>query len=89
MESDYNKPINIGSDRAVTVDQLANMIIKISGKKIELVHELDKPVGVRGRNADLSLVEKTLNWRPQVTLEDGLSRVYQWAEKNFRRLENI
>ena len=89
MDSDYTNPINIGSDRAVTVDKLANIIIKISGKKIDLVHELDKPQGVRGRNADLTLVKQVLNWQPKVSLEEGLAKVYHWAEQNYDKLENI
>jgi GDP-D-mannose 3',5'-epimerase len=89
MDSDYEKPINIGSDRAVTVDELANMVIDISGKKIELVHELNKPQGVRGRNADLTLVKKVLGWQPKVGLEAGLEKVYHWAEENYSELEGI
>lgn len=58
MESDYDKPLNIGSDRLVTIDKLADIIIKISGKKIERRYDLSTPQGVRGRNTDLTLVKK-------------------------------
>ena len=58
MESDYDKPVNIGSDRLVTIDELADMIIKISGKTIKKNYDLKAPQGVRGRNADLTLVKK-------------------------------
>ncbi len=83
MESDYAKPINIGSDRLVSINELADMAIKISGKKIEKTHDLTAPQGVRGRNADLTLVKKVLNWQPQVTLEDGLTRTYNWIEEQL------
>jgi nucleoside-diphosphate-sugar epimerase len=80
MESDYAKPLNIGSDRLVTIDELADIVIKISGKKIEKVYALTEPQGVRGRNADLSLVTKVLGWKPVVSLEEGLERTYRWIE---------
>jgi nucleoside-diphosphate-sugar epimerase len=81
MESDYDKPLNIGSDRLVTIDELADMIIKISGKKITKKYNLSAAQGVRGRNADLTLVKKVLGWQPQVSLEEGLKRTYTWIEK--------
>ena len=81
MESDYDKPVNIGSDRLVTIDELADIIIKISGKKIVKRYDLTKPQGVRGRNADLTLVKKVLGWEPKISLEEGLKRTYKWIEK--------
>ncbi|MFX1282128.1 MAG: NAD-dependent epimerase/dehydratase family protein [Promethearchaeota archaeon] len=81
MASDYEKPLNIGSDRLVTISELADIIIKISGKDIEKTYDLTKPQGVRGRNADLNLVKKTLNWEPSVSLEEGLEKTYHWIEK--------
>jgi GDP-D-mannose 3', 5'-epimerase len=78
MESDYDKPINIGSDRLVSINELADMVTKISGKKISKTHDLSAPQGVRGRNADLTLVKKVLKWEPQISLEDGLAKTYSW-----------
>ena len=89
MESDYTKPVNIGSDRLVTIDELAEITIKISGKKIDIKHDLSKPQGVRGRNADLTLVKKVLGWEPQVSLEEGLKRTYDWAKERMIELENV
>ena len=80
MESDYNKPINIGSARLVSVDELANIIIKISGKRITKDYDLSAPEGVKGRNADLTLVRKVLGWEPQVSLEEGLQKTYRWVK---------
>jgi len=80
MESNYDKPLNIGSDRLVSVDDLADIIIKISGKKITKDYNLSAPEGVRGRNADLTLVKKVLAWEPQIRLEDGLARTYRWIK---------
>jgi GDP-D-mannose 3',5'-epimerase len=84
MESDYDKPINIGSDRLVTINKLADMIIEASGKKIARTYNPTAPQGVRGRNADLTLVKKVLNWQPQVTLEEGLAKTYKWIEQQVK-----
>jgi len=89
MDSNYDKPINVGSDRLVTIDELAQIIISISGKEIVPKYDLSRPQGVRGRNADLSLVKEVLEWEPEVSLEEGLKIVYRWAEEHFRELDNI
>jgi nucleoside-diphosphate-sugar epimerase len=89
MDSNYMKPVNIGSDRLVTIDELAQIIIKISGKNIEVKHDLSKPQGVRGRNADITLVKKEVGWEPKVSLEEGLKRTYEWASKRMNELENV
>jgi GDP-D-mannose 3',5'-epimerase len=82
MESDFDKPINIGSERLVTINDLADIIIEISGKEITKAYDLSAPQGVRGRNADISLARKVLGWEPEVSLEEGLVKTYRWiAEK--------
>jgi nucleoside-diphosphate-sugar epimerase len=81
MESDYDKPMNIGSERLVTIDELADMITKISGKVITKSYDLKAPQGVRGRNADISLARKVLEWEPKVSLEEGLAKTYKWIEQ--------
>jgi GDP-D-mannose 3', 5'-epimerase len=81
MESGYDKPINIGSDRLVTINDLADIATKISGKKIAKKYDLSAPQGVRGRNADLTLVKKVLDWQPEVSLEEGIKNTYLWIEK--------
>jgi nucleoside-diphosphate-sugar epimerase len=78
MESDYDKPVNIGSDRLISIDELADLIINISGKNICKTYDLHAPEGVKGRNADLALVKKILGWEPQTSLEGGIRKTYQW-----------
>lgn len=85
MESDFDKPINIGSERLVAIEQLTDMIIKISGKKIAKKYDLTAPQGVRGRNADISLARKVLCWEPKISLEEGLARTYRWIEEQCSR----
>jgi len=88
MESNYNKPVNIGSDRLVTIDELADIIIKISGKQLTKKYDPTAPQGVRGRNADLTLVKKILNWQPKTTLEEGLTKTYKWIETKVKEDKN-
>lgn len=85
MASDYGKPLNIGSDRLVTINELVDIIAAAAGKKIEKKYKLDAPQGVRGRNADLTLAKKTLNWEPKVSLEDGLKKTYLWIERQTKK----
>jgi len=76
--------LNIGSDRLVTISELADMIINISGKELEKKYDTSKPQGVRGRNADLTLVKKVLDWEPKISLEEGLAKTYKWIESQIR-----
>jgi GDP-D-mannose 3', 5'-epimerase len=85
MESNYMHPINIGSDRLVTIDQLADIAIKISGKRITKKYDATAPQGVRGRNADLTLVKETLRWEPSISLEDGLAKTYYWIAEQVSK----
>jgi GDP-D-mannose 3', 5'-epimerase len=79
-EKGLNKgPIQIGTDKKTTVEELADMIISISGKKIIKEHDLTKPVGDMGRAADCTLANKVLDWKPKVSIEEGLKQTYQWA----------
>jgi nucleoside-diphosphate-sugar epimerase len=89
MESSHLQPINIGSERLISMNDLAALVVKISGKNIKPKYCPEKPMGVRGRNSDNTLVRKVLNWEPQITLEDGMTKVYQWAEEHFDELEGI
>jgi GDP-D-mannose 3', 5'-epimerase len=85
MQSDYREPLNLGTDRMVTIDELARIIIDISGKHdLELVH-VEGPQGVRGRNSDNSRLRDVLGWEPEVSLEDGLEPTYRWIEERVER----
>jgi len=84
MNSSFRQPLNIGSDRLVTINGLADIIIEIAGKKLQKKHILDKPQGVRGRNSDNRLCKGVLGWSPQISLEEGLRRNYQWIADQIR-----
>ncbi len=79
MDSDFTGPVNLGQDRLVSINELADMIMKIAGVKLEKKH-VAGALGVRGRNSDNTLVRKMLQWEPKVTLEEGLARTYTWIE---------
>jgi len=89
MQTDYNKPINIGTEQGVTINYLADLAIKASGKAIKPIYDLSKPQGVRGRNSDNALFREVVGYEPQVTLEDGIPKVYEWAAQNYDKLEGI
>ncbi len=84
MQSDCTEPLNIGSDELISIDELADLIIKISGKKIKKQYDLAKPQGVRGRNADLNLIKSVLNWEPKTTYREGLTKTYKWIAEMVR-----
>jgi len=88
MQSDYHEPINLGQDRMIDIDGLVDMIAKIAGKRITKKHDLSKPQGVRGRNADIALIKKVLNWEPRVTLEEGLEKTYKWIYAELARTQS-
>jgi nucleoside-diphosphate-sugar epimerase len=82
MRSDYVLPLNIGSDRMVTINQLAEIVADIAGIKITVKH-IPGPLGVRGRNSDNTRLREVLNWEPKLSLEEGLKRTYTWVEKQM------
>jgi len=84
MESGSGNPLNIGSDRLISINELADIIIAISGKQIIKTYNLNAPQGVRGRNADLTLVKEVLGWKPLVSIEEGLEKTYRWIEKQVK-----
>ena len=83
MQSSFYGPVNIGSDERVTINQMAHMVIGISGKALELVH-VPGPTGVRGRNSDNRLIEHKLGWRPSRPFVQGLEVTYEWIERQVR-----
>jgi nucleoside-diphosphate-sugar epimerase len=78
MRSDYREPLNLGSDRLVSINELADIVAAIAGKAIRKRHDLTKPQGVRGRNSDNSRLRQVLGWEPPTSLEEGLRVTYQW-----------
>lgn len=80
MESKFQGPVNIGSQEMVTINQLAEMAMRIADKELSIRH-IPGPLGVRGRNSDNRLISKELGWMPSASLEQGLRSTYQWIEE--------
>jgi nucleoside-diphosphate-sugar epimerase len=89
MQSDYREPLNLGTDRLVTIDELVDIVAKVAGKRIRKRHDLSKPQGVRGRNSDNSLLREVLGWEPSTPLEEGLRATYFWIEGELRKQGRI
>ena len=77
MDSEYSQPINIGSSEMVTINDLANLAMRIAGKTLSIKH-IPGPLGVRGRCSDNRLIKQILNWEPTQQLEVGLTKTYSW-----------
>jgi nucleoside-diphosphate-sugar epimerase len=84
MRSDHVLPLNLGSDRMVTINELAHIVARIAGIEITIKH-IDGPQGVRGRNSDNTRLREVLKWEPQLTLEEGLTHTYTWIEQQVSR----
>ena len=80
MKSDCHEIINIGSDEMISINNLAKMVINISGKDIQ-VENIPGPEGVRGRNSENSLIKKELGWKPSKPLVEGVLATYNWVEE--------
>jgi GDP-D-mannose 3', 5'-epimerase len=89
MESDYDQPLNLGTDRLVTINQLVDIIAGIAAKRLVKRHELSKPQGVRGRNSDNTRIKNVLGWKPSIPLEQGLEITYKWIESELRKASRI
>lgn len=84
MNSDYKRPLNISNDENISVNEVAEHLIRISGKEIRLKH-IEGPVGVRGRFADNTLRKTLLKWSPQTNFSSGLAKTYVWVDEQIRK----
>ena len=78
FEGEYLPPLNLGSDRLISINALVDMVENIAGVKLNRIYNLDAPKGVRGRNSDNTLLEKTVGWAPTTSLEVGMELTYRW-----------
>jgi len=87
MKSDFQEPVNIGSEEMVSINELAEMTMEIAGKKLAINH-IPGPLGVRGRNSDNKLIKEKLGWKPNYPLRKGLIKTYSWIAKQIEQLQN-
>lgn len=87
MRSDFQGPVNIGSDEMVSINALGQMIISLSNKNLTLKN-VDGPLGVRGRTSDNDLIFKELGWKPSMSLSSGITKTYNWICKQVEKESN-
>jgi len=83
MDSDFTGPVNIGSEEMVTINQLAELVMDVAGKKLAIRH-IPGPLGVRGRNSDNRLIQEKLAWKPSRPLREGIEKTYRWIDAQVR-----
>jgi GDP-D-mannose 3',5'-epimerase len=84
MDSNFTGPVNIGSEEMISINDLANNIIDISGKMI-YIKNIEGPTGVRGRNSNNNLIKEKIGWSPTQPLYTGLIQTYEWIEKQIKK----
>lgn len=80
IESDYRQPLNLGQDRLISINALADLVAAAAGITVTKRH-VPGPQGVRGRNSDNSRLREVLGWEPQIDLAEGITRTYAWIEE--------
>ena len=93
-QDDFKGPVNIGSEEMITINELTQMIIDLSGKNITIKNIfgnefMDKygykcPIGVKGRNSDNNLYKEKIGWSVSEPLINGLTKTYEWINKNIK-----
>lgn len=96
MESDFIHPVNIGSEEKISINDLAKMVIEISGKNLN-INNIDGqsfydkygfkcPVGVRGRNSDNKLYKSVIGWEVNQPLREGMIHLYNWILEQVKKM---
>ena len=76
FKSNYRHPLNIGSDKHVTINKLVSVLENISGNKFKRKYDISKPQGVKSRSSDNTLIKKILKWSPEITMKEGMEKIY-------------
>lgn len=84
MASDFQGPVNIGSEEMIAINDLAYLVMGIAGKHLSLRH-IEAPTGVRGRNSDNKLIAEKLGWAPSRPLKEGLTKTYGWINEQVKK----
>lgn len=87
MRSDFQGPVNIGSDNMISIQNLSKMIIHISNKNLK-INNIPGPTGVRGRNSDNNLIKEKLGWNPSQPLELGIRKTFDWISEQVNLGKN-
>ena len=87
-QNKFKGPVNIGSEEMVTINELAQMAIDLSGKDIKITniegqeffnkYGFKCPLGVKGRNSHNQLYKENMGWAPNATLKEGMAKTFEW-----------
>lgn len=80
LSSSYSKPVNIGSDHSVTIQQLAELALRYAGTNATFTYDGLRPIGVGNRNSNNELSKSVLDWAPSVSLEEGIAKTLGWLQ---------
>jgi GDP-D-mannose 3', 5'-epimerase len=84
--SDFQGPVNIGSEEMISINDFARMVIDISGKNLT-IKNIEGPTGVRGRNSDNALIKEKLDWEPNQPLRQGMEQTFAWITEQAAKAE--
>lgn len=85
MQTDYDKPVNIGSDEIISMNDFAKMVIEISGKKLSIKNISSDALGVRGRTSNNDLMLKVTGWKPSIRLAEHIPSLYNWVNQQVNK----
>ena len=85
MESGYTRPVNLGTEELITVNELVDAVCSAAGKTLTKQHDLTKPQGVRGRNSDNTILAEVIGWQPEIQVAEGIKYTYDWIAGEVAR----
>ena len=83
INSDYKEPLNLGSSERISINELARMVIEISGKRLTISNIESAAIGVRGRNSNNQRIQEVLGWKPSASLQSGIEKLYFWINQQI------
>ena len=83
IEKNIQEPVNLGSDEAVTMSEVADILLEISGKNLKKVYQPAEPTGCWKRSSDNTKIKNLTGWKPEIPLKDGLKKTYNWVRNQL------
>lgn len=88
MDSNFNGPVNIGSEEMVSINELVDIACLVERKVLNKIY-IPGPLGVRGRNSNNDLIKERLGWSPSISLKDGIEKTYFWIKDQISQSAKI
>jgi GDP-D-mannose 3',5'-epimerase len=89
MDSSMQEPVNVGSNRLISINELVDMVENIANKRFLRKYQYNAPKGVNGRNSDNTLFKNHFGWEPSTPLEEGLAHTYAWIQTQYDALQSV